>query len=143
MSAEDNKAAIRRLMEEGFNGGDESVIRRYVAPNFMSNEGESMRATGPEGFIELAAVFKTAFPDGRFILEDIVAEGDKVVTWATFTGTHEGPLQGMPPTGKSVRVKDIDLYRFENGMIVEVRPHFDQLSMLQQLGVMGGAEEEH
>ena len=142
MSAESNKAAVRRLMEEGVNGGDDAVIDQYVSPDFMTREGESMSAAGPEGFKDLAAVFRTAFPDGRFIIEDILAEGDKVVTWASFTGTHEGPLQGIPPTGRRVKVKDIDLYRLENGKIVELWAHFDQLSMLQQLGVMGGAEEE-
>ena len=142
MSAESNKAAVRRLMEEGVNRGDDAVIDQYVSPDFMTREGESMSAAGAEGFKELAAVFRTAFPDGRFIIEDILAEGDKVVTWASFTGTHEGPLQGIPPTGRRVKVKDIDLYRLENGKIVELWAHFDQLSMLQQLGVMGGAEEE-
>lgn len=143
MSAEENKARVRRLMEEGFNRANDSVVDELIAPNFVSGE-EGMSATGSEGFKALSAMFHTAFPDGKFVIEDIIAEGDKVVTWAFFTGTHEGPLQGIPPTGKQVYVKDVDLYRLENGKIVEVRAHFDQLGMMQQLGVLGamGGEGE-
>jgi steroid delta-isomerase-like uncharacterized protein len=139
MSAEENKARVRRLMEEGVNQGNSRVIDELIAPNFAI-EGE-MSAEGPEGFKAVAAVFRTAFPDGRFVLEEIVGEGDTVVTWAYFTGTHTGPLDGIPPTGKTVQVKDVDLYELENGKVVRMRAHFDQLGMMQQLGVLGGAQE--
>jgi steroid delta-isomerase-like uncharacterized protein len=103
-----------------------------------------MNASGPEGFKAMAAGFRTAFPDALLTVEEMIAEGDKVVTWAIFTGTHKGPLEGIPPTGKRVQVIDIDLWRLENGKIVETRAHFDQLGMMAQLealGVMAGREE--
>ena len=121
MSTEENKAIVRRLLEDGFNGGDDKVIDELVAPTYMSREDDSMRVLGIEGFKEIIAMFRTAFPDGRLGIEDIIAEGDKVVTWAYFTGTHRGPLEGIAPTGRRVKVKDVDLYRLE---LREEYPHF-------------------
>lgn len=135
MSLQENKSLVKRLIEQGFNRGNESVIDELVAPTF-SSEGE-MAAAGPEAFKALAASFRTAFPDGQLEIQDILAEGDKVITWAVFTGTHSGPLEGIPPTGKKVSVKDIDLYTLQDGKVVAMRAHFDQLGMMQQLGVLG------
>lgn len=140
MSTEQNKPLVRRLIEEGFNKGNERVIDELVAPNFATRE-ESMRAVGLAGFKEMVAAFRTAFPDARMTIEDVIAEGDKVITWAYFTGTHRGPLEGIPPTGKRVKVKDVDLFRIEQGKIVESSTTFDRLGMLKQLGVISVPEE--
>jgi steroid delta-isomerase-like uncharacterized protein len=136
MSANENKERVKRLIEEGLNRGNESVIDELIAPNFVSAE-DSMSAEGLDGFKAIAAAFRTAFPDGRLTIQDIIAEGDNVVTWAIFIGTNQGPLENIPPTGKAVRVKDVDLWRLENGKVVEARTHFDQLGMMQQLGLLG------
>jgi steroid delta-isomerase-like uncharacterized protein len=141
MSIEANKSAVRRLIEEGFNQNNDRVIDELVSPSLKTKEGESMKMVGIEGFKALSTEFHTAFPDGKFVLEDIIAEGNKVVTWATFTGTHEGPLQGLPASGRRVSVIDIDLYFLEDGKVAEIWPHFDQFGMMQQLGVMGAGEE--
>ena len=138
--SEDNKALVRRLIEEGINKGNERVIEELVAPNFATRE-ESMRTVGVEGFKEMVAAFRPAFPDARMTIEDVIAEGNKVITWAYFTGTHRGPLEGIPPTGKQVKVKDVDLYRIENGKIVESATTFDRLGMLKQLGIISVPEE--
>jgi steroid delta-isomerase-like uncharacterized protein len=142
MSAEDNKAIVRRLLEEGLNKGDNKVIEELVASNFKSREDESTRTLGVEGYKEEAGIFHTAFPDGRLTIEEMVAEGDNVVTWMWFTGTHEGPLEGIPPTGRKVKVRDVDLYRLEHGKVVESWAHFDQLGMMKQLGALGAGAEE-
>lgn len=141
MSTEQNKALVRRLIEEGINRGNERVIEELVAPNFVTRE-ESMRAVGLEGFKEMVSSFRTAFPDGRMVIDDVVAEGDTVITWAYFTGTHRGPLEGIPPTGKPVKVKDVDRFRIKNGKVVESSTTFDRLDMLRQLGVISVPEEE-
>ncbi len=138
--SQDNKALVRRLFEEGINKGNERVIEELVAPNFATRE-ESMRTVGVEGFKEMVAAFRTAFPDARMTIEDVIAEGNKVITWAYFTGTHRGPLEGIPPTGKQVKVKDVDLYRIEKGKIVESSTTFDRLGMLKQLGIISVPEE--
>lgn len=140
MSTEQNKPLVRRLIEEGFNKGNERVIDELVAPNFATRE-ESMRAVGLAGFKEMVAAFRTAFPDARMTIEDVIAEGDKVITWAYLTGTHRGPLEGIPPTGKRVKVKDVDLFRIEQGKVVESSTTFDRLGMLKQLGVISVPEE--
>ncbi len=140
MSTEQNKALVRRLIEEGFNKGNERAIDELVAPNFVTRE-ESVRQVGLEGFKEMVATFRTAFPDARMAIGDVIAEGDKVITWAYFTGTHRGPLEGIPPTGKTVKVKDVDFFRIENGKVVESSTTFDRLGMLKQLGVISEPEE--
>jgi steroid delta-isomerase-like uncharacterized protein len=141
MSAENNKAIIRRIIEEGINGGDEAALMELVAPTFVSNE-ESMGGAGQEGFIELVRMYRTAFPDARLEVEFYVAEGDLVVTWGTFGGTHNGPLEGIPATGRPVRVKDVDLWRVENGKLAETWSHLDQPGLMMQLGV-NRMEGEH
>ncbi|MBI3361031.1 MAG: ester cyclase [Chloroflexi bacterium] len=141
MSPEENKTIVRRLIEEGFNQGNERVIEELVASDYTSHEEETPRQIGIEGFKELVGSFRAAFPDARFVIEHTVAEGDKVVTWGYFTGTHRGPLEGIPPTGKSVRVKDVDLYRLRDGKVAEAWTHVDQLGMMQQLGALSMPRE--
>ncbi|MCO6453534.1 MAG: ester cyclase [Caldilineales bacterium] len=136
MSTTANKALVRRLIEDGINQGDYGVIEELVAPDFQSRGDETMTTMGTEGFKELVAGFRAAFPDGRMIIEEVIAEDDTVITWSVFTGTNTGPLEGIPPTGKTVRVKDVDLFRISNGMVIESWAHFDQLGMLHQLGVI-------
>ena len=78
----------------------------------------------------------TAFPDVHFTIEDQVAEADKVVTRWTWRGTHQGPFQGIPPTGKHVMVTGVGINRFANGKVVENWTNMDILGLLQQLGVV-------
>lgn len=139
--SEANKAVLRRLFEDGVNKGSERVIDELVASNFMTREAE-MRMVGSEGFKELVGVYRTAFPDMKFTIETMVAEGDKVVVWSTFTGTHRGPLQDLPATGKAVKVKDVDLFRVQDGQVVEAWSNFDQWGLMKQLGVVPAGEGE-
>jgi steroid delta-isomerase-like uncharacterized protein len=137
-----NKAVVRRLIEEGMNEGSEGTIDELVAPNFAAHEQEEMRMIGLDGFKELLGVYRTAFPDMKLTIDEIVAEGDKVVTWATFTGTHRGPLQSLPATGKPVKVKDVDMFRVQAGKVTEAWTHFDQWGLMKQLGVVPEGESE-
>jgi predicted ester cyclase len=77
-----------------------------------------------------------AFPDCRFTIDDMIAEGDQVVTKKTFTGTHTADLNGIPPTGKRVTLQFVDIMRVRDGQIVEHWLAMDQLSFMQQLGVL-------
>jgi len=140
--SESSKALVRRLIEEGMNNGNERVIEELIAPNFTAHEQEEMRMIGVDGFKELLGVYRTAFPDMRLTIEEIVAEGDKVVTWATFTGTHRGPLQSLPATGKAVKVKDVDMFRVQAGKVAEAWTNFDQWGLMKQLGVVPEGEGE-
>jgi steroid delta-isomerase-like uncharacterized protein len=122
------------------NGGRTAVIEELIAPTFVS-QSESMPAAGVEGFKQVVEMFRIAFPDIHLDVSHYVADGDYVVTWATVNGTHKGPLEGIPPTGKSVSVLDVDMWRVENGRITESWAHFDQAGLLRQLGVT--MQEEH
>jgi steroid delta-isomerase-like uncharacterized protein len=141
---QDNKGVVRRLIEEGMNKNNPRVVEELVAPSFATREQDEMRMVGVDGFKELLAVYRTAFPDFRLTVSEMIAEGDKVITWATFTGTHRGPLEKLPATGRAVSVKDVDLWRVQNGKVVESWANFDQWGLMKQLGVIPeeGAEEE-
>jgi len=140
MSTEQNKQIVMRLIEEGFNRAREAVIDELVSPKYQSQE-EGMAAEGRQKLKEPMGSFRTAFPDLHLQVEHILAEGDKVMTWAVFTGTHLGPLEAVPATGKKVVVIDVDLWRLEGGKVVESWAHFDQPGLLQQLGVLAMPEE--
>ena len=141
MSTEENKTIVRRLMQDGFGRGDMKAIDELVAADFVSREGDERRTVGIDGFKEVVMAFRTAFPDGRMDIEDVIAEGEKVITWAYFVGTHQGPLEGMSPTGRQVKVRDVDLFILKDGKVTESWTHFDQLGMMQQLGAFGGDPE--
>jgi steroid delta-isomerase-like uncharacterized protein len=126
MSQSTNKALVKSFLEEVFNKHDISAAEKYFA---MENP-----PTGRERFKKsLSAQFK-AFPDIETKIEHIVAENDLVVVFLSFTGTHKGEFQGMPPTNKKVSIRSADLYRIENEKIVEHWDVVDQLNLLQQTG---------
>lgn len=139
MSTERNKQVVTRFVEEVFNQKNLAALDEVVSSTFHSQE-QDVEAAGVEVMREIIGAFWTAFPDGHLSIEHILAEGDKVMTWATFTGTHLGQLEAIPPTGKKVAVKDVDLWRLEDGKIVETWTHFDMPGLLQQIGVLTTAE---
>ena len=134
MSAENNKTIVRRLFEEVMKGNlaiaDELIATDYVQHSVFGIPN------GREGFKQFFMAFAAAVPDAHFVIEDVIAEGDKVVTRLTVTGTQTGTLQGIPPTGKKFSMKGIDIFRVVDGKIVEHWDAVDQLGMLQQLGVV-------
>ena len=139
MSAEENKATIRRLVEEGWNKGNADATISANAPTFTNHSAAPGTAPDTDGARQAALMYMRAFPDLHFSIEDQIAEGDTVVTrWST-TGTHQGEFLGMPPTGKQVTCTGINIHRFENGMIVESWQNLDMLGVLQQLGAIPGA----
>ena len=138
MSIESNKAVARRFLEEVFGQGNLAVADEIVAPDHVDHGPGTPPGlpSGPEGTKMFVTVYRNAFPDIRFTIDEQVAEGDKVVTRWTGSGTHKGELAGIPPTGKSATVTGIGVDRIVNGKIVESWGVFDQFGMLQQLGVI-------
>jgi predicted ester cyclase len=130
-----NKATIRRIFEQGINQGDDSVLDEAIAPSYVNHDMPAP-APGLEGFRQVVGQFRSAFPDLRITLHDVIAEGDKVCTRGRFTGTHDGDFMGIGATGKEVDVKYIDLWRLEEGEAVENWVQLDMLGLLQQLGVV-------
>ncbi len=135
MSAE-NKAIVRRLIEEGFNRGNLEVYEELVAPDFVNHSAPPGVPPTREGWKQIAAMFRTAFPDLHLHIEDEIAEGDLVTTRFTGHGTHQGELMGIPATGKEVTFSGINIARIAGGKIMERREEFDMMGMMVQLGVV-------
>jgi steroid delta-isomerase-like uncharacterized protein len=140
MSSEANKALVRRFFA-AFNAGDLDGIAALFAPNVVVHNSGAPDPLNLEGFGQLAAVFLAAFPGGQHSIDDMIEEGDKVVTRITYRGAHTGDLMGIPPTGKQVVVSAMTIDQIVGGKIVETWRLFDQLSMMQQLGVIPAPEQ--
>ena len=136
MSSEQNKAIVRRLLEEPWKGDlrviDELVDRKYVG--YDPSIPEPLR--GPEGFKENISTYRAAYSDARITVDDQIAEGDKVATHWTGRDKHDGDLMGIAPTGKQVKVSGLTLSRLANGKVVEEYTNWDTLGMMDQLGVI-------
>jgi steroid delta-isomerase-like uncharacterized protein len=136
MSLEGNKAIVRRLFQEAWNRGNLNVVDELLTTNYVFHEPISGDIRGPGGYKQFVTVYRTGAPDIHFTIEDQVAEGDKVVTRYTTTGTHQGNFMGIAPTGKRLRVTGIAIVRFEGGKIAEDWVNWDALGLMQQLGVV-------
>ena len=122
MSAKESKAFIRRYFDAM--GKDKSVA---TMDEYIADADEELK--------QHIAAFEAAFPGYGMIVEDMIAEGDKVVVRGAMHGTHKGDLMGIPPTGKQVTISVIIIYRIADGKIVEHWMIADQLGLMQQLGV--------
>ena len=134
--SEENKQLVRRFFDEVMNNADVSRVEEFLAADIVDHESFPGTPPGVEGFRQFHAMMHAAFPDLRFEPEDLLAEGDKVVTRGTMSGTHQGQLLDIPPTGKHVTINFIDIVRFEGGKMAEHWGVTDQLGMMQQLGVV-------
>jgi steroid delta-isomerase-like uncharacterized protein len=126
MSAEANKAIVRRLWQEVWNRADLAVADAIFDDAYAAHE---------KAFVP---VIRAAFPDSHHTIEDLIAEGDKVVTRFTWTGTHRGEFEGIPPSGRRISVAGIWIHRLEGGRIVEGRDWglVDWMSLLRQLDAL-------
>lgn len=136
MSVEQNKATFHRWIEEGWNRGDLSAVDRLYTPAYLSHSFPPDFPPDRDGLKQFVTAFRTAFPDLRFTLDDVVGEGEKVIARFTGTGTHRAAFMGIPATGKSFAVSGFLQARFEGGQWAEDWVGWDQLGMLQQLGVV-------
>jgi predicted ester cyclase len=124
-------------MEEVFNRGNISLIDELFAPDFVEHEELPPGIpAGREAVKHFSTMFRSAFPDLKAAMDDMIAEGDKVVARGTWSGTHKGEFMGIAPTGKSVSFGVIDIVRIAGGKFVEHWGQIDNLGMMQQLGVI-------
>jgi len=135
MSTEENKAIVRRLFEEVFNKGNLAVVDELVAPDMIEHGNVAKAATGPETVKQVAVFCRTLFPDVHFALEQMIAEEEKVMAYMTVTGTHQGDLIGIPPTGKHVAYLQLHFMRIVDGKMAEHWEIRDEMTMFRQLGV--------
>ncbi len=137
MSTEQNKALIGRFIEELFNRGNMSLADEMLAPDFVDREQLPPGIPNDrEGVKVLTTMLRGAFPDFKATIDDILAEGDKVVIRMTWSGTQKGEFMGIPATGKRVSFGVIDIIRIAGGKLVEHWGQMDSMGMMQQLGAI-------
>jgi steroid delta-isomerase-like uncharacterized protein len=135
--SEENKALVRRLVVEVWNAGDLDAIDELLASEWVGHAPATPEEPlGLEGFRRFVEMYRNAFPDIRFTVEDQVAEVDMVVTRWSAVGTHQGDLMGIPPSGKRAEVTGITVERFSGGKFVESWVEADMLDVMQQLGAV-------
>jgi steroid delta-isomerase-like uncharacterized protein len=135
MTAQDDKALIRRFYAEAWDGTNYDICDEVFADDYVRHDARGGEPpAGPEGQKQIAAAFREAFPDLRFVVDRLVAEDDLVIGHWTATGTHEGPWAGVEPTGRSMRMNGVNIFRFDNGKVVEIWNLRDDLGLLQQIG---------
>jgi len=136
MSTEENKAIVQRLFEEVFNERRLDRADELVAPDYLDHAAVPGQGPGLEGAKQQRwAMYFAAIPDMHATIDDLVAEGDKVVVRYTVEGTQQGQLPGVPPTGKRFRTSAICIYRLAEGKVAENWEQADLLGLMQQLGV--------
>ena len=134
MKLERNKAVVRGYMNEVLTKGNLAAFDSYFSPDVVFNNTKGLKQ-------QLASnqTLRNAFPDLRLVIEDQIAEGDKVVTRVTFQGTHQGEFRGNAPTGKQVRYSGIAIDRIVDGKVVEMWHIADSQSLMRQVGAIAPA----
>lgn len=137
MSAEENKALVRQI-EEAWNSGNLTALDNLFAPNFVAHNAVPGLPPGLAGAKMAHQASLQSYPDRQTRIEDMIAEGDKVVVRMRMTGTNRGglPWMGVPANGNKVDVQWISIYRIADGKAVEHQAEMDMLGMMQQLGVI-------
>jgi len=136
MSAEENKDVVRRFWGV-WEDGNIGLVDELLAPDYVNHSpGMPDQPTGPEGVKAVVSMFRTGMPDLRIVIDDMIAEGDKVAVRYTIEGTHEGHLFGVPPTGQRVSIESFTVERVSDGRIREHWRVTDTLDMMQQLGAI-------
>jgi predicted ester cyclase len=135
---ERNKAIVRRFFDEVWNRGNVALADDLVAETYTSHNKLEIEVLGPIGIKAAVLEQRAAFPDLRTTIEDLVAEGDRVVVRATDRGTFRGPFRGMEPTGNTFTITWIDIFRVEGGQLQEAWLEIDTADFRRQL--TGGRE---
>lgn len=132
----DIRDVARQLIEDDLNTGDVAAAERIVAADFVDHTNPPGLQNGISGHRGIVEIFHAAFPDVRWTIDDMVAEGDRVAMRLTMTGTHSGEFFGIPPTGRRVSVGGTHIVRVENGRVAEHWGHNDDLGLMRQLGAI-------
>jgi len=140
---EKNTAAVRRFYDEVMNKGNLKVIDELIDPKYVEHYVAPGISADKAGLTKIMEMYRTAFPDLQVTVEDIIAKGDKVWVYTIMRGTQKGDFMDIKATGKKIEVKGVDIVRFVNGKAVEHWGVNDDLTMMQQLGVIPMPGHEH
>lgn len=132
---EDNKAVVRRYIEEPWNKGLLTAVEELIADDHVTHGGVALER-GPENVKQRISAMRTAFPDMAWAVEDMVAEGDRVACRFTVSGTHQGKFLGVASTGKRVTWSATATFRVSNGKIAEDWVNWNQYGLMQQIGAI-------
>ena len=131
MSVEANKAQTRQIIELGWNKGDTDALDRLISADYGNKSTGETR----ESWKQRVQMIRAAFPDWEMTAEEMLGDGDKVVTRFRVTGTHKGTFNGIAPTGKKIEATGIAIDRVVDGIRVESWVEWDMLGLLRQLGM--------
>lgn len=140
MSPEKNKQIVRQAFEEIWNRRNLSVVDACLVSDYVEHTFTDVE--GPDGLKRFVARMRSALADLRMMVEDAIAEGNKVVIRWTARGTHEGEFQGIPPTGKEVTISGVGVVYTEDGQLVEGWTHADMLGLLRRIGGVPEPKQE-
>jgi predicted ester cyclase len=135
MNIEENKAIVRSLIDRLFTDGDLGAVDTYLADDFVMHDPPLGVPGDREGMRAAGSIIRKAFPDWRSDLHMLVGEGDIVAERFTASGTHQGELMGVAPTGIAVSLKGINIFRVRDGQVVEWWSRLDELGLFRQLGL--------
>lgn len=132
MSAQRDKAVVERFVDEVMNAGNLAAADELIDPDHVNHD-----PTAPEGVKELISMYREAFPDIRFHTGEMFADGEgRVAHRWTFTGTHQGEMMGVEPTGKKVEVSGVEINHLRDGRISASYTVSDALGLMRQLGAL-------
>lgn len=138
--SDENKALVRRFIEEVWNDQNYDVIGEIFSEDHVNHDPADLNPVGGlEGVRTFVETLHTAFPDAKITIDDLLADGDRVILRWHSSGTHQGELMGIAPTGRSGSTTGIGIDRVVDGKIVESWANWDTLGLLTQLGVIGAA----
>ena len=136
MSKEVNLATLGKFAE-AVNTGNFDLFKEAVAPGSVDHDPAPGQGSGPDGYRMFFSQMRTAFPDMNVVVEALVADDESIAFAYTLTGTHQGPLGKITPTGKKVKIRGMQFSKFKDGKMVERWGSSDELGLLTQLGVTG------
>ena len=136
MSVEEKKALAHRLIEEVWNKGNLALVDELFATDYVFHSPTGVVTHGLEEYKQRISSVRIAFPDIHFAIDDVIAEGNKVVHRWSASATHKGEFGGIKPTGKKVTISAIGIDRIVDGKFVETWERYDTLGFMRQLGVI-------
>ncbi len=134
MSSEQNKETLRRFSQEVISKGNMTVVDDLLAQDYVNHNPLPGQEQGRQGFKQSVLRLRAAFPDLQETIDELIADGDRVVVRATRKGTHRAPFMGIPPTGKSIDISATYTAHITDGKISDIWLNWDTLGLVQQLG---------
>lgn len=134
MGIEENKANIRRQVEECWNKGDYTGVPEMISPDYVYHSANG-DMTGQEGFKQIFVIWRTACPDIHAVIKELVAEGDTVVMNVSWKGTFTGNFMSIEPTSNKIHMKEVWIHHFKDGKVIETTPFGNLQSLTSQMGI--------